>query len=204
MNVVNLFPIEFFEFQNNFIDNQKVIKALEGLEGNRRHGSVISFLEPIHTLPEFSELFNWFHLCLEEIRIKLDYDCDRFEITNSWFNTALAARGMHQNYHKHTMSFFSAVYYLTPGSPTVFEDPVIQRVQGQIEVLRKNYHPFASFHAVPGKLLVFPSWVFHQTPPHMEEYNRYIISFNVLPTGNINSGAGGDSKCYISLRKPND
>ena len=202
MDVVNLFPVEFFEFTNTEIDNNSIIEKLNKLSGPVRHGSVISYLKPIHKLDEFTDLFLWFGQCLDEIKIKLQYDCDKFEITNSWFNKALAGRGMHQNYHKHVMSFFSAVYYLTPGSPTVFEDPLTQRVQGQIEVLRRNYQPFKHFDAVPGKLVIFPSWMYHQTPPHMLDFDRYIISFNSLPTGKINSIAGGDSQCYISIEEP--
>lgn len=204
MKTLNLFPIEFFEFVNTNIDNQLLINKLEELKGYRKQGSVVSYLDSIHDKEEFKELFSWFNQCLEEIRVKLNYDCDRFEISNSWYNKAEAHRGMHQNYHKHTMSFFSAVYYLTEGSPTMFEDPVLQRSQGQIEILRKNYFPFEIFDAVPGKLLVFPSWVYHQAPPHTANFDRFVISFNVLPAGNINSAAGGDSKCFISLKNSND
>lgn len=202
MKIINLFPIEFFEFQNSSINNQEIIKKLEDLPGLRKQGSVVSYLNPIHTNNEFKGLFDWINQCLEQIRVNLEYDCDQFEITNSWYNKAVAGRGMHQNYHKHTMSFFSGVYYLTEGSPTMFEDPVAQRSQAQIEILRKNYLPFENFEATPGKLLIFPSWIYHQTPPHIGSSDRVIISFNILPTGNINSAAGGgDSQCYISLKK---
>lgn len=204
MNVVNLFPVEFFEFKNTSIDNQDIINKLDQLTGLVKHGSVVSYLKPIHKLKEFKDLFLWFDQCLNEIRVKLEYDCDKFEITNSWFNKALGGRGMHQNYHKHVMSFYSAVYYLTEGSPTVFEDPLTQRMQGQIEVLRSNYQPYEHFIAEPGKLLIFPSWVYHQTQPHMHNFDRYVISFNSLPTGKINSATGGDSQCYISIKEQND
>ena len=204
MNIVNLFPIEFFEFQNNHIDNQKIIQQLDELNGRVKNATVVSLLTPIHELPEFSELFSWFRECLEEIRVAQQYDCDKFEITTSWANKSLAGRGMHQNYHRHTLSMFSAVYYLTEGSPTIFEDPVIQRTQAQIEILRKNYQPFEQFQATPGKLVVFPSWVYHQTPPHVLNYDRCIISFNCLPTGNLNSLGEPDARCYISIKRPND
>jgi uncharacterized protein (TIGR02466 family) len=204
MQILNLFPVQFFEFHNKSIDNRQLIQLLDQQQGMVRHGSVISYLENIHTLDTFSEIFTWFNNCLETVRAELNYNCDKFEITNSWFNKALANRGMHQNYHRHTMSFFSAVYYLTEGAPTAFEDPMIQRTQAQIEVLRKNYTPFEQIKAVPGKLIIFPSWVYHQTPPHLENYDRYIISFNSLPTGKINTIGGSDSACYISIKETND
>jgi hypothetical protein len=79
-----------------------------------------------------------------------------------------------------------------------------QRSQGQIEVIRKNYQPFERFAAEPGKLLIFPSWVYHQAPPHMADFDRYIISFNSLPTGKINYSTGGDAQCFISIKNNND
>lgn len=200
MQTINLFPIEFFEFRNRDINNQQIIKVLDNLKGPIRNGSVLSYVKHVHKEPELSNLFSWFERCLEEIRVRLHYQCDKFEITSSWYNKALANSGMHQNYHKHVLSFFSGVYYLTEGSPTFFEDPVIQRSQGQIEVLRDNYQPFEKINAEPGKLVIFPSWVYHQTPPHIMDNDRYIISFNSLPTGNINPKSTIDSQCYISVK----
>jgi hypothetical protein len=106
---------------------------------------------------------------------------------------------MHQTYHKHTNSFFSGIYYLSEGSPTVFEDPVIPRSMTQLEVLRKDYLPFERTMAIPGSLIIFPSYVFHHSPPHVENFDRHVISFNVLPTGKINSSADADASIILGV-----
>jgi hypothetical protein len=59
MNIVNLFPVDFFEFKNSSIDNQDIIKKLDQLSGPVKQGSVVSYLNPIHQLEEFNELFSW-------------------------------------------------------------------------------------------------------------------------------------------------
>lgn len=198
MKIHQWFPTDFFEFRNNSLDNADLISRLESIKCEVVRSTNLSFLKSVHKSAEFVELFDWIDLCLEEIRTNLHYKCDKFQIVNSWFNKSVAGSGMHQNYHKHTMSFFSGIYYLTDGAPTVFEDPVYQRVNAQIEVLREHYVPWQTFSAEKGKLIIFPSWVYHQTLPHLEDLDRWIISFNVLPTGNINTGSH-DASCFLSL-----
>ncbi len=194
------FPTDIFIFKNESIDNHTIISKLKKQKSLIREGTNLSYLNDIHNKSDFLELVNWFDLCLDEIRTTQHYVCDRIEITRSWYNCALAGKGHHQNFHKHTMSFFSAVYYLTNGSPTFFEDPVLQRTSAsQIEVLRHNYNPTLIVDAEPGKLVIFPSWMYHQTPPHVADYDRWIISFNTLPTGNINN-IGHDASCYIKVK----
>jgi uncharacterized protein (TIGR02466 family) len=97
------------------------------------------------------------------------------------------------------MSFFSAVYYVTDGSPTVFEDPVKHRTEAQLEVLRHEYAPHHFVEAVPGKLILFPSWLYHSSTPHFGNEDRYVISFNVMPTGAINYNLATDSVANIEV-----
>lgn len=200
MERLELFPTDVFVFYNKNIDNQSLIEKLERLDNVQvKKSTTLSMLVDLRHHEDFKDLFNWFRECLEEIRVKQQYDCDKFEITNSWFNVALAGYDMYQNYHRHSMSFFSAVYYLTDGSPTIFEDPVIHRTQAEIEVLRMNYEPWIFSDAEPGKLIIFPSWLYHSSKIHLGESNRYIISFNSLPTGKINYNLATDSKVIVRI-----
>jgi uncharacterized protein (TIGR02466 family) len=199
MEVLNLFPTEVFVFKNLTIDNSNLIINLEKFADQVKQSSNISYIRNIHDKQETKELFDWCKNCLEEIRLKNRYDCDQFEITSSWFNRALPNSGMCQNYHRHSLSFFSAVYYLTDGSPTVFEDPVIHRTQAQLEVLRKDFNPYEYIQPEPGKLVVFPSWLYHTSLPHVTGKDRYIISFNTLPTGYVNYNVATDSVAHITL-----
>lgn len=202
MEILKLFPTELFVFENTNIDNAALIKCTQRIDDNVqvKKTTTLSMLYDLRKVDEFKELFEWFNSCLEEVRTTMKYDCDRFEITNSWFNVALGNYDMYQNYHRHSMSFFSAVYYMTEGSATVFEDPVIHRTQAQLEVLRHDYNPFYESIPKPGKLVIFPSWMYHRSLPHLDTTDRYIISFNSLPAGRINHNLATDSKAHIEIK----
>lgn len=201
MEIINIFPTELFTFNNTTVDNADLITKLQHLDNIEiKQSTTLSMLVDLDKNPDFTDLFSWFRTCLEEVRAAMQYDCEKLEITNSWFNVALANHNMYQNYHRHSMSMFSAVYYMTAGSETVFEDPVIHRTQAQIEVLRHNYNPFYKMVPEPGKLVIFPSWLYHRSLPHLENQDRYIISFNSLPTGKINHNLATDSKANIEVK----
>lgn len=199
MEILNLFPVEVFVFKNSNIDNNSLITNLEKFADQIKQSSNISYIRNIHDKEETKELFDWIKDCLEDIRLSHQYDCDRFEITSSWFNRALPYSGMSQNYHRHSLSFFSAIYYLTEGSHTVFEDPVIHRTQAQLEVLRKNFNPYEYISPEPGKLVIFPSWLYHTSLPHYLGHDRYIISFNTLPSGYVNYNVATDSIAHLTI-----
>lgn len=201
MQIDKFFPVEFFTFRNENIDNRDLISKLECVKSPIRQGTCLSMTADIHNLPEFKELFSWIRTCISEMHQHMAYDCDRIEITSSWFNVSMPDMNHYMNYHRHSMSFYSGVYYLTAGSSTVFEDPVIHRTQAQIEVLRKGHSPVEYIEPEPGKLVLFPSWVYHMSQTHIGKESRYIISFNTLPTGKINHSMADDSKAHIEIGK---
>ena len=101
------------------------------------------------------------------------------------------------------MSFLSGIYYFTGGASLGFEDPMTPRVMNQLEVLRFDYAPFEFIDPLPGKLVLFPSWLYHWTKPHVDNFDRWNISFNVLPTGKINHTMATDSTAHIKLINEN-
>ena len=199
MQKIELFPVEFYTFQCP-LDLAPIIANLQASAEPVKHSQNLSYTSNLHTKPEYESLFAWFVDCLEQVRTDCQYDCDSLKITSSWANCALAGAAMRQNYHRHSMSFLSGVFYLTPGVPTIFEDPVIHRTQAQIEVLRKGWKgPYEAVPNEPGKLVLFPSWMFHSTPPHLDNNDRWIISFNTLPAGAVNYETATDSVAHITL-----
>ncbi len=199
MRVESAFPTDLFLFDNSSIQHDKLIEAIKLSNHAVKHSGVISLLQDFRNDYLFLELFTWFNECLEQIRTYMDYDCEKFTITNSWCNISLAGSGMGLNFHKHSLSFLSGVYYLSDGAPTVFEDPVIHRTQAQIEVLRKNYRPIHTVPAQQGRLCIFPSWMYHGTLAHWDNNDRYVISFNAMPDGKINYETATDSKGHIKI-----
>lgn len=200
MEVKELFPTTFFVFRNSEINNKKLIQQLESTEAEIQETTTLSMMVDLHNKPEFDYLFSWFKECIAEVKEYMEYDCDDLKITSSWFNVAMEQRGHYINYHRHSMSMLSGVYYATDGAGTSFEDPVIHRTQAQLEVLSKKYKGTEVIDAEPGKLVIFPSWLFHQGIPHIQNTRRYIISFNVFPSGKINYNLAHDSKAHIEVK----
>ena len=199
MKIIPTFPTDLFEFYNTEIDNKKLIPELEKYADTVKSSETISSMRNLHDKEELHPLFSWINKCIEEVRINQKYDCEGFAITSSWFNRALPKDGMRLHYHRHSMSFLSGVYYVTDGSPTVFEDPVKHRTEAQLEVLRHEYAPHQFVEADPGKLILFPSWLYHSSTPHFGNEDRYVISFNVMPTGAINYNLATDSVANIEV-----
>ena len=200
MEILKLFPIDFFVFYNKNFDNKKLIANLETLEDIQiKKTTQISLLINLKNNKNFQDLFNWFSDCLKEVKKIKQYDCDQIKITNSWVNVSLADYNMYLDTHKHSMSFYSGIYYLTDGSATTFIDPFEQAIDTQLQVLKFNYHPEEKISPEPGKLIIFPSYIYHKSDIHIANTSRYIISFNTMPVGKINYNLATDSKINIEI-----
>jgi uncharacterized protein (TIGR02466 family) len=99
------------------------------------------------------------------------------------WGTVLRAGG-HQTPHMHPLGWLSGVYYVqVPASMTVsdseagwleFGQPP-ERFFGNARPAVKRYQPVA------GRLLLFPSWFWHQTVPFQCDGERISIAFDVMP-----------------------
>jgi len=199
MKVIPTFPTELFEFKNTELDNDALIPLCEQYADHVKHSDTISSMRNLHDKKELNPLFTWINDCIKQVHVQQKFDCDGFKITSSWFNRALPREGMRLQYHRHSMSFLSGVYYVTEGAATVFEDPVKHRTEAQLEVLRHDYSPHWFSDAEAGKLILFPSWLFHSSTPHFGEKDRYIISFNTMPYGDINFNLATDSVASLEV-----
>ena len=204
MSIVNVstysyFPVEVVEYQESEKDYSSIIDLLRN-ETFKEH-SAFSSIKDLHVDSKYDNVFKFVNECLEDYRTRFKYDCDKLEVSSSWCNYSEPMSGMNHQFHRHSMSFISGVFYFTGGAAIGFEDPVVPRVMNQIEVLRKDYLPFNFIDPAPGKLILFPSWLYHWTKPHQDNFERWNISFNVLPTGRINYNMATDSTAHIELIK---
>ena len=133
-----------------------------------------------------------FEECLEEFKVTFALQCDRLDISLMWGNIAPAGSGVGHPRHRHNMSLVSGVFYLTGGVATVFHDPVYPRTMDCMEVISDNFKvrggPIEKIAAEEGKLILFPSWLVHESDRHFFDYDRMTISFNGFPAGNVNPG----------------
>jgi len=140
-----------------------------------------------------SRLVMWFNECLAEYRNQYQLYCDSLTISQCWFNHAPPKSGVGHPLHRHPMSYVSAVYYMTEGAPTAFDDPCTPRVYDSLDIhmhkeMEAEWGINETISAEPGKLIIFPSWLRHFSGRHFEDYDRWTISFNAFPDGKVNVG----------------
>ena len=151
----------------------------------------------------FGEVFNNGHRMVEQVRPKIEAAISSyiaamaasgdhpflsrrakdFHYSGSW-SSRLCDQGYHLN-HYHSEGWISACYYV--GVPDVVSDEKAQ--QGWI----KFGQPTADFSAAftprrlvqpkPGRLVLFPSYMWHGTVPFSSPQTRTTIAFDVVPRG---------------------
>ena len=138
-------------------------------------------------------LIEWFDACLAEYHNQYQLYCEKLTISQCWFNHAPAGSGLGHPLHRHPMSYVSAVYYLTEGAKTAFDDPCTPRVYDSLELNRAKemeaeWGICETIDAEPGKLIIFPSWLRHFSGRQVDDFDRWTISFNAFPDGKSNLG----------------
>ena len=66
MQNVPIFPTNIYTFRNDSIDNKYYINLLSK-ETLKEH-TALSSTENLHCKNEYTELFNWFYECIEQLR----------------------------------------------------------------------------------------------------------------------------------------
>ena len=92
-----------------------------------------------------------------------------------WFE--VAKRGMYHDIHNHGPIGYSSVCYVqfhpSVHTSTVFVSPFNQFWNGE----PMTYNPTVS----EGTIIFFPSVIHHYTRPNESDYDRIILSFNLIP-----------------------
>ena len=134
----------------------------------------------LHEVPELRDIFLGIQECLDHYKEYFQYDCDRIKPTLSWANIS-SEKEMHPE-HNHPNSLVSGILYLNNAAPTLFSSPM-RKMMG-VYVSNKHDMIYESA-AIPGHLVLFPSYVEHFTSPGSE---RVTLSFNTMPVGIVNKG----------------
>ena len=147
----------------------------------------------IHKREEYRPLFEWIHKCINQVKQVEMYDCDCLKVTQAWINKS--SYGDHHIPHWHPNSILSGIFYLG------------DHVVGTNFALRDNWyvgHPdnpgqsyiklstcherqmiFHKVESISGDLILFPSSFRHGVETNCSKEDRYTISFNTFPSGNI-------------------
>lgn len=148
----------------------------------------------LHLRPEFSDFVGAVENELDYISADSGYDpAYRLKITTMWAITNGYA-GMNRS-HVHPNADWSGVYYVqTPPrcGNIEFVDPRSVYLMTQPRFRRgvkrkKSRWTKVNFTPEPGKILFFPSWLYHSVAPNLTEVtgregDRVVISFNIRQT----------------------
>jgi uncharacterized protein (TIGR02466 family) len=158
------------------------------------------------------ELYDWLDDCLEEVRKIYYVDSIKFKITNCWINKSNKLQYHHV--HSHPNSIVSGILYLTThnSGETVFyyDNPWKKMVSTTRTVeIQKKIFPENEFHRDPitltsmisprkGKLILFPSSIFHGTKANKELFPRYSLSLNSYFSGSVSWGDGNINELVVN------
>ena len=195
------FPVNFYTFDNTDLI-QPTLDAL--MECQRDLFNFPNLVETtkgdLHRREEFRPVIDWIESCLAEIKSAEQLQMDgNFEVCLAWGNVSGPDTGGCHQAHRHPFSYLSGIYYLTEGSPTVFQDPLTARTMNQLEIVSGTYENAIAVEPTPGQLLVFPSWMIHWSVPHHGPDYRAAIAWNCLPTGGVNFGPYGQNMVDLTL-----
>ena len=130
--------------------------------------------------PLIQELFQMQNEIIQEEHLDI-----KPRLGNMWAN--INPPGGYNNGHIHPNSLFSGAYYVKatpnsgrlqvidprPGAQQVM--PARKKEKLPSELWRESY-----YEPVPGRLIVFPSWLWHQVEPNQSNDIRISVSFNFI------------------------
>jgi uncharacterized protein (TIGR02466 family) len=143
---------------------------------------------------KYKPLIQWFDQCLAEVKQDL-YDDLTFDlkVSDCWINKSSYTEKHHG--HSHANSMYSGVFYLTTHNkkattrlflPNPFYNMDHTNLFAIKELATSSKTSIsAEIAPVAGKLLIFPSHVFHETTTNVTRDNRYTVSFNSFISGII-------------------
>ncbi len=188
----DIFPTPLWQFTLAMAEslNPQLLAAIKNLQAQDPQGKNISNSlgwhshNNLHLKEPFRQLLIAINLEIKEIVYALCWDLNQVipTVNNCWANVNNTHSSNHV--HHHPNSLLSGVYYLqTPENcgSIFFYDPrvgsqmlVPPLLQGTPWTREK-----VRITPEPGKMVIFPSWLWHGVEPNMSQDERISISFNI-------------------------
>lgn len=136
----------------------------------------------LHEHKDFKDLAGIIVTACESLCQDMQVVHDGLDITGLWVN--IAKPGEIHKQHNHPNNYFSAVYYVDipdgAGSIT-FYDPRPQNgvIVPHVRSVTPSTANFATIKAVPGQLLIFPSWLQHEVGLNKGQGVRVSVATNL-------------------------
>lgn len=186
-----IFPVEIMQFKcpDEIVDQALELLYDEELGLHNFPNTVYTSRGDLHTRPEWNTVSDFIQQCLNRWMVHYQLSCNELTLSLMWGVYSKAKEGGCHPMHRHAMSSVCGVLYLTDGVSTIFHDPVTSRNTDTLEVLRNDgWFPEETIAAKRGKLVLFPGWLMHSSQGNDRE-ERWALSFNSLPTGDVNNTA---------------
>ena len=193
-DMVSAFATQFYVFQID--DSERLNEALRSLILTKEREEPGVRRSNVGGWHSDDVLFSWDDRAVEALRqaalgavqtvvpLMIGGSCDFQVNLAGWAN--VSRYGAYNKRHTHPGSQISAVYYVESGSPPNEEVPE----SGTFEFI--DPRPHAEMSALPGeaigrpvtvqplngRMILFPSWLYHQVNPYLGEDERISISFN--------------------------
>ena len=149
----------------------------------------------LHKDPEYADIVSLINACGESVCQRNQYKSEtRLKIGTMW--AIINPPGSSNRAHIHPGCLWSGVYYIaTPEDcgNIEFIDPRTQNLMTPPRFGIKQKRPRhcwtkVNYTPTPGKLLIFPSWLYHSVAPNLSTEkgaaaDRLIISFNLNQVG---------------------
>jgi len=135
----------------------------------------------LHTRPAFAEFTELVEIAGRSVAQFLNLEQYPMMVTGCWAN--INPPGSYHPTHNHPNNYLSGVYYVDvpeSGPDLVFQDPrpvSIMPWSGKLSRITANA---AVEQAVPGRMVIFPSWLRHHVPSNAGSRERISISFNLM------------------------
>jgi uncharacterized protein (TIGR02466 family) len=135
----------------------------------------------LHTRPEFAEFTELVEIAGRSVTQFLQLDQYPMMITGCWAN--INPPGSYHPTHNHPNNYLSGVYYVDVcerGPEIIFQDPRPVSIMPWTSKLTPLTANAAAEQAVPGRMVIFPSWLRHHVPSNEGSGERISISFNLM------------------------
>lgn len=140
--------------------------------------------DDLHRRPGLADLIPFLEASVAEVVAFLCWDLSKIApmISNCWANINIP--GSSNQVHNHPNSILSGVYYVAApekGGDLFFLDPRVPAIMHPLPLTKHNPWTFERVVYKPqvGRLLIFPSWLYHGVEPNLSEQDRVCVSFNV-------------------------
>lgn len=187
------FPTSIWQFQveGHAALNEQLLRVIAAERQRDRQGvtnrsSVLGWHSAtnLHQRPEFARFLEFvLHSAMELAAFqRWDFVQGRLIVLNCWAN--VNEKFSSNAYHNHPNSLLSGAYYLQANDQSgyiVFRDPregALLLVPPLAEWTPWTYQT-ARYPPIPGRMLLFPSWLYHCVEANQSDQERISLSFNI-------------------------